>query len=411
MKRRSIVLLCTAGMLAACSAGPTEVQRPPAELTVLPRALSAEETNVRDAANRFSLALWETVNAAQRDSNVFLSPLSASFALGMTLNGAAGSTYYETRDALQFGGVPLAAINQGYRSLIALLTSLDSGVRMTLANSIWYRQDFPFHQAFFDTTSKYFGARSEGLDFDAEAASLAVINGWVSDATATRIPKVLDAIDPDHVMFLINAIYFKGSWRTRFDPARTQATTFRASSGVDQPAHLMQRTDTVRYLEAATFQAVELPYGNTAFVMNVLLPAPGVDIEAFAASLPAAALQSASYTPTMIALHLPRLRLEYGRKLNDDLRALGMQVPFATGADFTPMSPAGNQLFIDFVRQNTFVEINEEGTEAAAVTVVGIGRVSLPSYPVMRVDRPYVFVIRERLSGTILFMGKIVSMP
>jgi serine protease inhibitor len=410
----SVVL--AALVIAACGGAPTETHGPPAALTTLPRDLSPAESRVRDAANAFSFAIWQQINGAQRDTNVFVSPLSASFALGMTMNGAANQTWNEMRSALQFGGATGAEIDAGYKSLIALLMSLDPGVQFQIANSIWYSAGFPFRQTFFDTTKFYFGAAVRGLDFSNVPSSLAAINGWVNSETSGRIPKVLDDIDPAEVMFLINAIYFKGSWRTRFDPAQTTASTFLASGGVSQPAQLMHRLDTLSYAETPAYQAADLPYGNSAFTMTVLLPKPGTDVEVVAASLTPAAWQAlaGSFRTAKVDLSLPKLKLTYERKLNDDLRQLGMLVPFVPDvADFTQMSapPAGNHLFIDFVKQNSFVDINEEGTEAAAVTTVGIQATAAPVVIAMRVDRPYIFVLRERLSGTVLFMGKIVRMP
>ena len=418
MSIRSLSAVAVLVAAAACATTPTEgdPSKPPTALTSLPRPLTASETKVRDAANSFAFALWGRINAAQRDTNVFVSPLSASFALGMTLNGAAGQTAGQMRAALQFGSATLPEINAGYKSLVALLTSLDPGVQMQIANSIWYRQEFPFRQAFFDTTKVYFDATVRGLNFNDRATSLATINGWVNTATAGKIPTVLDVITSQQVMFLINAIYFKGSWRLKFDPALTAPASFHAASGPSQQMQLMHRLDTLSYAETATYQAADLPYGNSAFTMTVLLPKAGTDVEALAASLTPAAWQSltAAFHTQKVYFYLPRLTLKYERKLNDDLKALGMTVPFnAGGADFTQMAaaPVGNDLFIEFVKQNTFVDINEEGTEAAAVTTVGVGVTSMPSYPTMRVDRPYLFVLRERLTGTVLFMGKIVRMP
>ena len=407
--------------VAACSTSPTQStpstpSTQPVPLTALPRALTSNETTVRDAANTFAFALWGKINAAQPDTNVFVSPLSASFALGMTLNGAANQTADQMRAALQFGGASVADIDGGYKSLIALLISLDPGVQMQIANSIWYRQDFPFRQSFFDTTKAYFGATVSGLNFTDVAGSLATINGWVNTATNGKIPVVLTDIQPQQVMFLINAIYFKGSWRAKFDPAETQASTFFAAGAASQSMQLMHRLDSLSYAESATYQAADLPYGNTAFTMTVLLPKGGTDVESLAASLTPAVWQSlsASFQVRKVDFSLPKLTLKYERKLNDDLKAMGMLLPFAMGlADFTQMSPppTGNQLYIDFVKQNTYVDVNEEGTEAAAVTTVGITATSAPVVPVMRVDHPYIFVLRERLTGTVLFMGKIVRMP
>lgn len=418
MSIRSFSAVAALVAAAACAKSPTEgdSSTTPTALTALPRALTASEIKVRDATNAFAFALWGRINAAQRDTNVFVSPLSASFALGMTVNGAAGQTADEMRAALQFGNATLPEINAGYKSLVALLTSLDPGVKMQIANSIWYRQEFPFRQAFFDTTKVYFDATVRGLNFSDRAASLAAINGWVSTATAGKIPSVLDDITAEQVMFLINAIYFKGSWRLKFDPVKTSPAPFYPATGASQSMQLMYRLDSLSYAESATYQAADLPYGNSAFTMTVLLPKAGTDVETLAASLTPASWQSltSALHTQKVYFYLPRLTLKYERRLNDDLKALGMTVPFVPdAADFTQMAaaPVGNHLFIEFVKQNTFVDINEEGTEAAAVTTVGVSVTSLPSYPTMRVDRPYLFVLRERLTGTVLFMGKIVRMP
>jgi len=214
-------------------------------------------------------------------------------------------------------------------------------------------------------------------------------------------------------MFLISAIYFKGSWRTRFDPARTVTAPFHALGG-DQSARLMRREGTIRWLQTADFEAVELPYGNGAYAMTVVLPAAGKTVGDVAATLQASAWSewSTQFREADVELQLPRFKLEWDRKLIPDLEALGMRAAFVDGrADFSRMSTLGTQLFISLVKQKTYVDVNEEGTEAAAVTNVGV---SLTSAPVRRqfiVDRPFVFVLRERLSGTILFMGKIVRMP
>jgi serpin B len=389
-----------------------------AALVQLPRALSAQEVSVRDAANAFSFALWAKVNAAQPDTNVFISPLSASFALGMTMNGAAGVTYDQMDAALQFGTMPLGDINAGYQSLIALLESLDPSVKMQIANSIWYRTGFPVLASFIDSTSTHFDAAVKGLDFTDQTASLATINGWVSTATNGKIPTVLYSIDPSAEMFLINAIYFKGSWRSRFDPAQTASATFTTSTNASQQMQLMHQVSALNYAETSGYQAVDLAYGDSAFSMTVLLPKAGTSIETLAASLTPAAWQAilaGLRAFDQIDLSFPKLTLTYERELSPDLEALGMVEPFDSfGADFTRIAPssAGASLYIGFVQHNSFLDINEEGTEAAAVTTVGIfASAALAPPPVMRVDHPYIIVIRERLTGTVLFMGKVVSMP
>jgi len=397
--------------LAACSEnGATNPSAVAPALTALPRDLTSAERGVLSASNTFSFALWKRVNLAQKDSNVFVSPLSASFSLGMTMNGAANQTLDDMRTGLQFGTTSLTDINAGYKSLIALLTSLDPTVTMDIANSIWYRNTFPFNQSFLDDGVNYFGATIKPLDFANVDASLSAINGWVNTQTKGKIPTILDKIESDNVMFLINAIYFKGSWRERFDPAQTQDGTFHAAGG-DQTVRLMHRHGKILYAEAPTYQAVDLPYGDSAFTMTVVLPKNGTTVESLAASLDPAAWQTltTSLRVAEVDLYLPKVKMSWGRGLIPDLKGLGMDAPFTDGADFTRMSTRGRELYISSVRQKTFVDINEEGTEAAAVTSTGISLTSAPITMVVRVDRPFVFVIRKRLSGTVLFMGKVVK--
>jgi serine protease inhibitor len=402
-------LLLLAGVLTAACSGATDPGAATSPLTELPRSLSASEQKVLGAANEFTFTLFRQLNGAQRGTNVFVSPLSASMALGMTLNGAAGTTFDQMRAALAFGDASQEQINEGYKGLIALLRGLDNSVEFRLANSIWYRQGFPVQPTFLDATKTWFDAEVQALDFLSPTA-LKTINGWVDRSTNGKIRSILDDIRPNHVMFLINAIYFKGSWRDRFDPSATRDAQFHAADGRQQSMKLMHRKGKIRYLETPQFQAVDLPYGRDAFAMTVLLPTEGTDVETLAASLrgEAWARWTEEFREVDMDLYLPRLKLEYERKLNEDLQALGMIDAFDLDrADFTRMSPS-RPLAIDFVKQKTYVDVNEEGTEAAAVTVVAMLE-SLP--PTMRVDRPYLFAIRERLSGTILFIGKIVSMP
>ncbi len=397
-----------AASLSACSSSmSTEPPRQTAALTALPRPLTVAESGVLSAANRFSFALWRQINGTQKDSNTFMSPLSASFALGMTLNGAANQTFDEMRAGLQLGTQSLADIDGGYKSLIGLLTSLDPAVTMSIANSIWYRNGFAVNQPFLDAGANYFNAAIKPLDFSNVTGSLATINGWVNTQTNGKIPTILDDITPDDVMFLVNAIYFKGNWRDRFDPAKTQTAPFHATGG-DQSAQLMNRKGAMSYAETPGYQAVDLPYGDSAFTMTVLLPGQGQSVESVAASLDAASWQTltSALRPGMVDLYLPKITMSWERNLIPDLQSLGMRVPFTDAADFSRMtsSPA----LISKVKQKAFVSIDEQGTEAAAVTVVGVELSSAPRVTTMRVDRPFIFVIRERLSGTILFMGKVI---
>jgi serpin B len=398
---------------AACSSatGPSDDGGRPATLDALPRSLSVAERKLVDAGNDFSFSLFRRLSTAQKDSNVFTSPLSASLALGMTMNGAAGNTYDELRGALAFGSASQTEVNEGYKSLMALLRGLDPTVDVRIANSIWYASGFPVNQSFLDAGRSWFGAEVSALDF-ASPSAVSTINSWVSTATAAKIPTIIDEIRQEQVMFLINAIYFKGSWRDRFDPTQTTDGTFRGVAG-SQPMKLMHRNGSMRVLHTADFAAVDLPYGNSAFTMTAILPNEGRSVETIASSLTAASWAGVvgQFREGTADLYFPRFRLEWQRTLNDDLKSLGIRDAFKEGgADFTRLSTArGRDLYISIVKQKTFVDVNEEGTEAAAVTNVGISLTSAPA-PI-RFDRPFLFVIRERLSGTVMFMGKIVKMP
>jgi serpin B len=401
-------------LVAACaSSTEPDPGAPQPALEALPRALTAGEQRVIGAANEFSFALFRRLSAARADSNVFASPLSASMALGMALNGAAGTTYDEMRATLGFGASATETeIGESYESLIALLRGLDPSVDFRIANSIWYRTGFPVAPAFLAAAHDWFDARVSELDF-ASPNAVPTINDWVGTATSGKIPTILDRIEDDQVMFLINAIYFKGSWRTRFDPARTITSTFHGVDG-DQPAKLMRREGTVRWLATAEFEAVDLPYGNGAYSMTVVLPAEGTRVDDVAASLGTTqwTTRMGQFGDADVELQLPRFRLEWERDLIPDLQALGMRAAFDDGrADFSRMTTLNSQLYISLVKQKTFVDVNEEGTEAAAVTNVGVTLTSLPVRRQFTVDRPFLFVLRERLSGTILFIGKITRLP
>ena len=395
-------------VLTACGS-PTENDSRVPLLTQLPRVLSTAETAIIDGANAFAFDLVrEATRELPADSNAFLSPLSASMALGMALNGANGETYTGMQRALRLEGMTEADINQGYRDLITLLSGLDSHTEMRIANSMWGHSGFTMEPAFIDAGRSFFDAEVQTLDFG-DPAAVSTINDWVSGKTNGKIPQLLDQISPEEVLFLINAIYFKGDWRDAFDRNETREEPFHAADGRDRTAPLMSQTDTLRYQETSDYQAVELLYGNGAFAMTVLLPLPGRTPADLVANLnPSTWGELAGrFLDVDLQLTLPRFRLEYGRRLNDDLTAMGMRIAFDRElADFYRIADVRpERLYLTRVEQKTFVEVNEEGTEAAAATNVGVGITSAP--PAMRVDRPFVFAIHERLSGTVLFLGVI----
>jgi serpin B len=398
-------------LLLACFACKDATGPAPEPLTSLPRQLTPAEQKLIVSSNNFAFDLLHQINASQKSENVFISPLSASMALGMTANGAAGATYDAFRTTLRFGDASKQDVNEGYKSLIALLTGLDRSSDFRIANSIWYDKTFPFNDAFLNESKSFFNAQVQGIDFR-QPAALNTINGWVSDATEKKIPAILDSIDPSEVMFLINAIYFKGSWQEQFDKSKTADAPFFALDGSSKMTPLMHASPNARVASVPGVTAVDLYYGNSAYTMTLLLPDKNTDVNTAVASLTPAAWKNLvdSFHPGEVDIYLPRFRIEWKRVLNDDLKSMGLAQAFGN-ADFTPMSPLGKELVITKVIQKTFVDVNEEGTEAAAATSVGIGVTSAPLMTTVRFDRPFIFAIRERFSATILFIGKIAKLP
>ena len=401
--RRILIPVTLTGLACSDPSGPGET------ITSLPRPLTVAEQKLIVGSNAFAFDLLREINKAQRDSNVFVSPLSASMALGMTANGAAGTTYEAMHNALRLGDASRQEVNEGYKSLIALLRGLDKSTDFRIANSIWYEQTFPFNDTFLAESKSFFDAEVKALDFTSPAA-ISTINSWVKTSTNEKIPTILDAIDDAEVMFLINAIYFKGTWQKQFDKSQTTQAPFLALDGSKADVPLMHQSVPLRVSHAESYTAVDLLYGNSAYAMTVVLPNQNVSVNTLAESLTGDSWKSLeeSFSEHQSEFFFPRFKLTWKRVLNDDLRALGMGIAF-DAADFTPMSPRGRDLIITNVIQKTFVDVNEEGTEAAAATSVGIGVTSAPA--AIRVDRPFLFVIRERFSGTIMFMGKIVKLP
>ncbi len=375
------------------------------------RELSDNEQKLVTASNVFGFDLMKEVVAQSDGGNVFISPLSISFALGMTYNGARGSTEEGMRLALAYGELTTEEINQGYRDLIDLLCNMDSRVTMEIANSIWILEGFEVLQAFIELNQTFFDALVQVLNF-ADPSAADTMNAWVAEKTNDKIDAIVQApIDPNTVMFLINAIYFKGTWTYQFDPEDTQPAPFTTPTG-EKTVQLMSLHGDLPCYETGAFKAANLPYGAGKFSMTVILPKPGMEVDAVVADLGTVNWASwlAGFTEQEAEVFLPRFELEYESSLNDVLAALGMDEAFSGDADFTGINPEGG-LFISEVKHKTYVKVNEEGTEAAAVTSVEVGRLSMPQVFTLRVDRPFLFIIHDAHSKALLFMGKIVDPP
>ncbi|UCC72893.1 MAG: serpin family protein [Gemmatimonadota bacterium] len=405
--RLAVLTVFLALLSVRCADGPLGVQ----EITQLPRDLTVAEEELIQSDNAFGLKLFREIHAqGAADSNIFISPLSVAMALGMTYNGAAGETQLAMQETLELQGLTIEEVNQAYRSLIDLLRNLDPSVEFLLANSIWYREGFAVEQDFLDVNREYFDAEVTALDFSSPSAA-PTINSWVSEKTRGRIEKIVDdPIDWLVVMYLINAIYFKGDWTIQFDPELTADWTFYLADGGQVQAPMMTyggEVDVRSYADAGV-SALDLYYGGKAYSMTILLPPYGGDVGSLIESLDSERWQEIvdGLSTTSSDVVLPKFTLEYELEMKDVLTALGMGIAFGDAADFTKIRASGG-LYISKVKHKTFVDVNEEGTEAAAVTAVEIREVSMP--PTFVIDRPFIFAIREQFSGTILFMGRIVD--
>jgi len=400
----TLILILITFMLNSCNLCENdEIENP------LPRDLSITEQKLVSADNIFGLRLFTALHTAKPTSNLFISPLSVSMALGMTLNGANGDTYEAMKNTLELHGLSETEINESYRDLINLLINLDEQVIFNIANSIWYRNDFVVEQSFIDVNKEYFDAEVQSLDFS-NPSSLTIINNWVDEKTNGLIDKILEEnIPAEIVMYLINAIYFKGIWTSEFDKKDTKTEPFYNYDKTTSNILLMHQEEDFLYVENDQFQTIDLMYGDSLYSMVILLPKMGVDINDFVATFDENTLPEQFYS-NEINLYLPKFELEWKSSLNDVLKSLGMEIAFNTAlADFTRINSSGN-LFIDDVLHKTFIKVDEEGTEAAAVTSIGIGLTSMPQTIDFRVDRPFVFLIREKHSGTILFIGKVLDL-
>ncbi len=399
-------LVALPALITGCDATSTQ------EDIQLPRELTAEEQNVVSADNAFGLSLLSALDEADPETSQFISPLSVSMALGMTLNGATGDTRDQMAQVLNKQGLSDEVINMSYQSLATLLSNLDREVILNISNSIWYREGFSVEQDFLHANTTYFDAEVTALDFtDPDAVD--PINNWVDERTEGLIPKIIDRISAEAIMYLINAVYFKGAWTYEFDPEFTTEAPFFNLDGSTSTVPLMATSGAFAYYRAEDASVVDIPYGDSLYSMTVVLPDDPQDLNEMVQSLSTETWDAyiEHLEAVEIDLLLPRFTLEYDTSLRSTLMALGMEVPFSPlAADFSRINP-NQDLYISDVIHKTFVEVNEEGTEAAAVTAVIVETTSIGDpNPVVRVDKPFLFSIRERTTGALLFIGKITQL-
>ena len=369
--------------------------------------------SVPEADNVFGFRLLQELAKEQPDKNLFISAYSAATVLQMVANGAAGTTRTEMQSALATSALTPAKVNTGNQTILHTLKNFDSRTTLTTANAIWYRQGFTVKPDFLKVNQDFFSATVAPLDFASPHAP-EVINTWVSDQTHGKIQKLADGmIDPKMTaLFLVNAVYFKAKWEDPFKPEATRDQPFHPHPDQSVTVPMMSKTGSFTYRRGTGYQAVRLPYQDERLAMYVFLPDTNSSPETLLTQLNGDTWQRVTrpgFAEKEGALKLPRFKMEYDVDLIPALQAFGMKKAFdSVQADFSGIAP---QLYISGVRQKTFVEVKEEGTEAAAATAVGVRAAGLPMPPkdrfLMIVDRPFLFLIEEQQTGTILFAGMV----
>jgi serine protease inhibitor len=406
--RKSILLPATillfSGLLSSCEKGDA-IQKETPKIT-----LHKKSAEIIEADNAFGIELFKEVSHLAGSKNLMISPLSVSYALGMTYNGANGSTLQAFNDVLHFGDLSSEEVNESYKDLMDQLLNLDDQVEFALANSIWYREGFQVLADFIQINQDYFDAAVEEIDFT-DPGTVEVINQWIEDKTNNKIQDMLDQIPEDAVMYLINAIYFNATWKYEFEKSETEEGDFLLSDHTQHQVDYMHVEGNFQYTDNENFTAVDLPYGDSAFSMLVMLPAYGNTVDDLTDQLDMGKwkgwFENSRYTG--VHVELPKFKYEFKELLNIPLKELGLGIAFSDTADFSHLTTS-MMIYISRVIHQTFIDVQEEGTEAAAATIVEIVFTSSQGggAPIhFKVDRPFLYLIKENSTGAIVFMGKV----
>jgi len=360
--------------------------------------------------NQFGIKLFKRMIIEESDKNLMISPLSISQALLMTYNGSAGETKTAFEETLFLSDLTTDEINRAQKELVKALLEVDPAVTISVANSIWHRQGFPVNPEFIKVNQDFYDAEVREAAFDQSTVDL--INRWVVIKTHGKIDEIVDEVDPSLVMFLINAIYFNGNWKYKFDESNTTNHDFNLSNGSKVNVPFMNQEVTTKFMLHDDFTILDLPYGRGNFSMLIFLPDEDKTIDDVMDVWNTENYNEwlENFEEMNVDVSIPKFKFGYAKKLNDLLQSMGLSVAFdPNNADFSNITEA-RELYIDFVKHKSFIEVNEKGTEAAAVTVVGFGTTSVdPSYPKFIANRPFLIAIREKYTNAILFIGQVTN--
>mgnify|MGYP003813092465 CR=1 FL=1 len=380
-----------------------------------PKTINLDEKSAQliEADNTFGLEIFQKIRENSAEENVMISPLSISVALAMAYNGADNATKTEMEKTLKLFGLTPEEINASYKQLIEALQSVDEKVVFELANAIFYKNGFAVKPDFLNINGNNYDAEVSSLDFNSPSA-VETINNWVATKTHDKILSIIDQLNPDDRMVLLNAVYFNGIWTTEFEKEGTKLHNFTKNNGESIEVPMMNKEDKLEYISNSLFKAVKLPYGKGQYNMIVMLPAEDKNSQNIIDALSADNLtkwENEFKTEDHVVVTMPRFKFSFETSLNEVLNEMGMQKAFSGQADFSKITDQ-EDLFISSVRHKSFIDVNENGTEAAAVTSITFTNTSAgPGDTVQKiyftVDKPFVFAITEKDTGAIIFMGEV----
>lgn len=367
--------------------------------------LSDAQRDIIENNNAFALNLFSQMKGF--DSKV-VSPMSVSYLMGMLANGADGQTRQEIMKAIGCEKVSLRDLNEFYQMLITHANHFDKATTINIADYIALNCHYQLKDGFASTMQNYYKAGVESLDFS-KASTLKRINRWCSDHTDGMIPKIIEQVDADAVSYIMNAIYFNGTWTDKFDTRQTKLENFQSYTRDIKKTQMMHRDGKYQYMDNADFAAVNLPYGNGSYSMTVILPNRGKSIDEVMAGLDAKKVGELrrSMDECVVDLKLPRFTISQETSLNDIISKLGAPTMFTSGADFSNF--ASGNLSISKMLQKAKIEVSEEGTKASAVTMAMVAMTALRPEPrkvEFHANRPFIYMITEHSTGAILYMGQ-----
>lgn len=368
------------------------------------------EKELTQANNEFALAVFNKLIEFEEEENILISPISLSIALSMTYNGANTETAEQMASVLNYQNFDLDDLNEMYFTLFQNLSNCDPLIQLFLANSIWIEDEFPVNSDFIEVNQTYYSAGVFSRPFDENTVN--EINEWVENNTNGNITDLISYLSPYDVMVLLNAVFFSGDWVYQFDPEETEPENFYLDDGTTKSVDMMKSSGhDFKYYFADDFSICRLPYGENNVAMYVFLPYYGNTINDVIEELTLDNWnnwrQEFMFLPEdeeyeCFVFNLPKFQVDYEKQFNDILIDLGMLIPFTPEADFNNISSI--PIWINYVKQKTYIEVNEEGTEAAAATGVVMENSEVPMFIA---NRPFLYFILDDRTNTMLFMGKI----